>query len=310
MSPAKKYTEPLPGVDHSTIDFDQLEEEFIEDGGIVPPQPPMPKLRLVTPALATLWLNSNDENRSLREAKAEAFARDMKNGAWDPRVGDPLHFNEENGKVGNGQHRMRAVELSGTAQWFYVLFVPKSTIRKIDRGTTRNIKDRLIMEGFGQQAPIVVSVARRLVTLRAGYSPVATGRYTPSDGEVFKVIEEEKTILVRAADVGTKIGKRLPVRPGVAAMAYLVCAQIHPEQADKFFEDQLGNGVGMAYDDPANALVRRLTNYRTHVGQDMQLPAQWNHIIKAWNHFRNGEKVQKLSEPRNGWGAAGYAMPI
>ncbi|HET9868713.1 MAG TPA: hypothetical protein VFQ06_15550 [Nitrospira sp.] len=285
-------------------------EEFVAAGGVVPPMPQTPELVLVTPALAVKWLDANTENRKLREARAEAFSRDMLSGEWDPEVGDPVHFNEANGVLGNGQHRLRAVELSQTAQWFYVFYVNSRTLTKIDRGTKRSFVDNAVFAGK-IVSPLQAGIARRLITTEAGYSPVATGRYTPSDGEMAAIIETNGEEIVRAAKVALAIRQsNVQVRAGVTGIAYLLCARIDSDFADHFFMTQLADKTGLEYSDPANALMRRLANYKTTVGGKMPDPELWNYIILAWNHARGGRKIDRLIAPRNEWGPNGYAVPI
>ena len=291
--------------------WDGFAEEYEATGRAIPPKPVSPYLVLVTPDLATEWLDANDENRHLRAPRAEAFARDMTTGAWDPLVGDPVHFNEANGKLGNGQHRLRAVEISGTAQWFYVLFVPKSTLLRVDRGTKRNLADNLMFQGYGSYSPLQASIARRIVIARNGFSPVATGRFTPSDEEIYKVIETENDKVLRAAQVATKIRlSQVATKAGVTAMAYYMCANIDQEAADKFFVTQLAEKIELKKNDPANALLRRLANHKSATGSKMADPELWNYIIIAWNHFRSGNEVERLQPPRNGYGETGYAVPV
>lgn len=291
--------------------WDSFAEEYEAAGNVVPPKPVMPHLVLVTPDLAAEWLDTNDENRHLRAGRAEAFARDMASGAWDPLVGDPVHFNEASGKLGNGQHRLRAVEISGRAQWFYVLFVPKSALLRVDRGTKRNIADNLIFNGYGSYSPLQASVARRIVIAQNGFSPVATGRFTPSDEEIYKVMEAQGDKVLRASQVATKIRlSQVATRAGVTAMAYYMCANIDQEAADKFFVTQLAEKIGLEKNTPANALLRRLANYKSATNTKMSDADLWNYTIIAWNHFRSGNDVEKLQPPRNGFGETGYAVPV
>src|SRR5438105_4834244 len=65
----------------------------------------------VTPELARQWLESNEDNRRLSDEWVRKLARDMVNDEF-PNVGETLKFDEK-GRLIDGQHRLRAVVLSG-----------------------------------------------------------------------------------------------------------------------------------------------------------------------------------------------------
>lgn len=308
---------PRINLDH--YNFDAVVEDYLADGGgDIPPVPREPRLVLVTPAVATDWLNANTENRKLRAAKVAAFSRDMTRGAWDPEVGDHIHVNEENGLLGNGQHRLAAVEESGLAQWFWVATVSRSTLTKVDRGTRRTIADAILFEDklagrvSSTISPLVSSIARRLVIVENGYSPTGgAAGFVPSDDEILSTVRDRYDEISEAARVATRIRNAdVQVRASITGLAYVICSTIDKDAANKFFVEQLAENVGLAKDDPANALRRRLANHRNAAGTKMTDADQWNYMISAWNHFRRGNKVEKLGLPRNGWDGSDYALPI
>ena len=74
---------------------------------------------LVTPELASKWLEKNIDNRNLRKNTINQYVNDMKNGKWS-LVGDSITFDKD-GILTNGQHRLYAVVQSNTAQYFNVM---------------------------------------------------------------------------------------------------------------------------------------------------------------------------------------------
>ena len=265
----------------------------------------------MTPELATAWLELNKENRTFRETRALSFARDMLAGHWDSRVGDHILFVTEDGLLGNGQHRLGAVEVAGKIDpnfegvWFYVNNVPRSTLRKVDLATRRNVRDYLQFEGVKLNA-LQATIAGRVVRMDAGYPPVGSSRFTPTNEEIYDAIQNPQVAqrVLRAASVGTKVRRsKLPHRAGVVGIAYYACSLIDEAAADEFFVKQLAENLGLEEDFPAAALQRRLRNQRR--GSDVEL---WNYTIHAWNHFRAGGRLKKLVPP-DSWGPNGYAIP-
>lgn len=287
------------------------------DATVTPPRPAPPDAKAVwvTPAIATEWLNLNVGNRKLRESHAESFARDMRRGKWEEKVGAAIHFIEGTGQIGDGQHRLRAVEIAGELEpnfagiWFYVVHVPSEAISSaVDKGARRSIVDGLHFNGI-KANPVQAALARKIIQMREGYAPGGAGRLKPSDSEIAEVLTGEHSEAIRkASSVAMKIRKedKLKARPGNVAIAYFLAHQVNPACAEEFFEKQILLSEGLTYESPANALVRRLQNAHNKRMTDVE---QYNNIVHAWNHYRKGNLLKRLQEPES-WGPNGYALPL
>lgn len=273
------------------------------------PAPPMPAQIWVTPALATEWLNLNPNNRRLRPTHAESFQRDMEAGEWHEGIIAGIHFVTEDGLLGDGQHRLRAIELSGQAQWCLVQNVPRAAIAAaVDRGARRNAADSLHFHGV-TASPVQAAVARKILQVEAGFAPGGGGRFKPSDREIqSKLTGPDADLISEAANVALGIRKadKLKVRASNLAMAYYSAAKVDPACAREFFITQILKGEGMVYESPANALIRRMQNAKN---QKMTEVDQYNYVIHAWNHYRQGNQIVKLQAPAS-WGENGYAVPM
>ena len=281
----------------------------------------MPQQVWVTPEIAGLWLDLNENNRNLREPHAASFARDMARGKWNEAVISGIHFIDETGKLGDGQHRLRAVEMAPTLDlgadenlfdggvWFYVQQVPSTAIAEaIDKGARRSLVDGLHFNGITAN-PVQASLARKICQVRAGFAPGGGGRYKPSDREVQEVITgEDRELVSKSASVAMQIRKadKLKARPGNVAVAYFFAAQVDPRCAEEFFETQILKSEGLIYESPANALQRRMHNA---VNRRMTDVEQYNYIVHAWNHYRRGTMLNRLQAP-DSWGPNGFAQPI
>jgi len=263
----------------------------------------------VTPALARTWLDLNEENRKLRDNHAAAFARDMASGNWHEEVIAGVHFVDDTGKLGDGQHRLHAIEQSGEPQWMLVRSVPaEAIVNAVDRGARRNVVDALHFAGFST-TPVRAALARKIIQMDAGFAPGGAGRLKPTDAEIKAVLIGPNAELVNhAADVAMQIRKAdaLKARPGNVAIAYYQAAKIDKDAAREFFETQLLKSEGLVFESPANALRRRLQNA---VGKKMNDTEQYNYIVHAWNHYRRGTLLSRLQSP-DSWGPTGYATPI
>lgn len=95
------------------------------------------KLRLVTPEQAERWLaTANRKNRPLSPVFAGRYAADMKGGRWAVN-GQGVVFDTD-GHLIDGQHRLKAVVLSGTAVPLLVVSgVPAGVFDTLDQGRRR-----------------------------------------------------------------------------------------------------------------------------------------------------------------------------
>lgn len=274
------------------------------------PAPPLPDQIWVTPEIATKWLNLNRQNRSLREPRAAAFARDMVNGDWDERVVAGIHFITESGLLGDGQHRLRAVELSGTSQWFYVQQVPaKAIAQAVDRNVKRGALDSAHFAGIEKANPVQLAVARKLLQIKAGFAPGAGGIFRPTDAELIEVLAGPEGAMIREADRVASLVRRegdVNARASVIGIAFIQAAKIDPRGAEEFFVKHLAHGEGLTRVSPASALRRRL---KSAVKGSMSDTQQYNYIIHAWNHYREGNLLERLVAPQS-WGPNGYAIAI
>lgn len=96
----------------------------------------------VTPELAAKWLGKNEGNRKLREPRAAALAKSMDAGKFR-LTHQPVAFSPR-GRLLDGQHRLRAICLSGkTIRLVVATNVPESAFEVIDAGLPRKMFERL-----------------------------------------------------------------------------------------------------------------------------------------------------------------------
>lgn len=96
----------------------------------------------ITPELATKWLQKNEGNRKLREPRAAAWARAILAGKWE-LTHQAIAF-AKNGRLLDGQHRLRAIQIANTAIDAVVAYdVPDKAFKYMDAGLPRQMYERL-----------------------------------------------------------------------------------------------------------------------------------------------------------------------
>lgn len=262
---------------------------------------------LVTPEQAKQWLDTRFKNeRPIHKNKVRAFARDMVEGNWH-FLADTIRFSEE-GRLMDGQHRLSAVVESGTAQWFPIINLPEEVRPGIDTGSARTLGE-LLHYGNHVHGRILAAIVRRVLVFRNGTQSSSGGRYLPTHTEGVKFVQENEALLRTSAEKAYALHKGgLPVAPSSVGAAYFLCAKVNQEEADVFF-DRLITGMGLTPGDPVAAYRSRAIKYMERNRVRITPDDAFRFAIVAWNHVRNGNKVERLLTPREGWTTRNVPIP-
>ena len=116
----------------------------------------------VSPELAETWLSRNPNNRNLRKAVTEAYARDMAAGRWLVN-GETIKF-DTSGHLRDGQHRLNAVVLSQTTVSMVVIRgLSPDVMPTVDAGAKRTYSDALKLQGEDNTATLAAVTRRALM---------------------------------------------------------------------------------------------------------------------------------------------------
>lgn len=117
--------------------------------------------QVVTPELATKWLEGNTHNRPVRDSVVLRYAADMKAGRWkQTHQGIAM---DENGTLIDGQHRLFAVIEAGVPVLMQVTYnLPMDAQTVVDDNVRRSVVDVLKINGYGSISALHASTARRM----------------------------------------------------------------------------------------------------------------------------------------------------
>lgn len=102
-------------------------------------------LELVTPDIAAAWLATQHDNRNINEPRVRTLAADMRAGRY---VLTHQGVAIENGRLRDGQHRMRAIIGSGCPQRIWVYRYESTTpVMVIDRHQSRTDAQAMTISG-------------------------------------------------------------------------------------------------------------------------------------------------------------------
>jgi len=241
---------------------------------------------------ATAFLDDRPQNRSLSEHRAKQISDQITDGRWVPN-GESIVLTHD-GKLEDGQHRNRAIQIAGKAIISYVVYSTQKasrTLDTIDTGWSRTSGHRLAAEGvenYNLKAAII-AVDR--------YSSAAVGGSFPSGRkadheEVVKIYRQNHVNI----DAAAALAARFRVKGLPASILGFVCWRGfdggHVNQAESFAE-ALCTGANLAPSNPALILRERLKiqGPTKGIGSRKVILAM---TIKCWRAFRDKKQFKQI----------------
>lgn len=250
------------------------------------------QLVTITPETAREWLESNVNNRPVREMTIRKYVEAMKSGQWEAN-GETIKFSTQ-GVLLDGQHRLRAVVQSGVTIQSYVIFdLQPKVFDTIDTGAARSISDLLSLQGEANN--LILGPALRLLyvqdelgsvrEMNAKLARVVTNR------DMLETLDRHPKLVHSISFIGgiPAIKKYLSVP--IAAYCHYVFSQLQPHHADAFFI-KLARSTDLDDGSPIMALRLRLEGMsKSNTGDRLEAIAI---TIKAWNAYRERRIIRSL----------------
>lgn len=253
----------------------------------------------VTPELAALWLHRNENNRLLREGRVAAMARDMLSDDW-AYTGEAIKF-DVNGKLIDGQHRLKAVIRSNTTvKMLVVLDLPADAQAYMDAGATRTAGDALQFRGEANPQTLAATVRFAILfeNRRGAESSVAKGRSQVTHAEVIEWLAAHPDIR-RQVGLTNRHYSKIDMKPSVFSYALWRINALDEQLATRFFNDIVdmrSAGAG----DPIYTLLQRFRTARKH-REYLAPTTELSFLFRVWNAYRAGQTLKILKVPQSDW---------
>jgi hypothetical protein len=234
----------------------------------------------MTPEMAAKLLEGNKDNRPLDQGRVNAYARDIRAGAW--RItGDAVKLTNV-GEIVDGQHRLWAVVEAGlTVRLLLVRGIDKAARVAIDRHRPRrDAEDLRALHGVETDPKRAVAIVKQLDVLVAKRTRYLTFEEVMQSWCAF---EAEVVWAIGA----TSSAKHLRYTPVAAALAF---ARRASPEAIAAFTEKLRTGANLAEGDPALALRAYLVD-RDRVRADGRR-ATTLRVLRAAQAELEGERLQ------------------
>lgn len=257
---------------------------------------PVSRIVELTPALAQVLLNRNEDNRKLSGSVVETYAHDISIGKWAMN-GEPIIVSDT-GQLNDGQHRCQAVIDAGTSiQVVLIAGVARATRTTLNRGRVRTVSDYLAMDGHVYTA--VLGSAAGYLWQYKNRGTLSAGTHTrATKSEVLTSVEENPGLKRSAAFVQQKGADAAGGKSVLAFCHFVFTAEGKREDADNFIH-AIMDGAGLKNGDPILYARNRLINERGA----LRANAKAELIFRAWNAWRKGERVSYFR-------LAGVVLPV
>ncbi|NUR63093.1 MAG: hypothetical protein HOV87_31220 [Catenulispora sp.] len=262
------------------------------------------ELIVVTPEMASRWLEGNTHNRNKREQLVNSYARDLEADTWDFN-GETVKFAAD-GTLLDGQHRLMAiVRAKEPALLLIVRGLPMSAQKTIDVGASRKFADQLTMDGEAN-APILSSIVRRATLWEAGYRG-HSGSYKPTRPELENTLAEFPFMRESAA-YGTTHARAAGLVASQLGFVHWLLTRVDFEDGT-WFLDRLCDGVDLRSGHPVLALRERIRRERDDSAGQLKTEIALALVITAWNAYRSRRTLQKVQLPKGGLSAETFPIP-
>lgn len=216
----------------------------------------------ITPEMARHFLDERPTNRKIVESKVKTYIKELKNGNWAMN-GESIILNK-NGKVIDGQHRLKAISESGiSATAVVVRNVDENAIETIDTGSNRTAAHVLEIKGMSHLLSSTVSAAARLIiafdTNNSGFVKLKAGeQHLTTNKAISKWVENNSNVLDSSEFVlsTNRIARPLPAS-ALVFLHFLMQRAGWEQEADDFIQG-LVTGAGLGEHDPRLVLRTRL----------------------------------------------------
>lgn len=242
---------------------------------------------VVTPDMASRWLERNAINRRIKPAAISRFARDMKAGRWE-LTGEAIKFGAD-GYLKDGQNRLHACVKSGTPFVTFVIRGVSATAQRVmDTGSARTAADALSIAGEKHTA-LLAAAARIAIEVEAGV--LDQRNYQPTHAEIEAFLHDNPDMRDAAA-FASRVARRTDCPPSMVTYTTWALGRINPKQAYDFWL-AAAEKADLRPGDPVIALTNRFAEARR---SHERLPrrAYLSAIYRAWNARRKGQPLRQL----------------
>lgn len=248
---------------------------------------------LLSPELAELLMQRNDDNRQVKPSVVSTIKRDILEGRWELN-GEPIIVSTC-GKLNDGQHRCMAVIDSGrTVQAFFTFGLTRGSRSTIDTGTARTPGDLVSMRGL-ESGNTVAAVAGYLWQIdnygeipQAAHAP----NVRPTKAQMLDVVDRRMSEIQTSMAAVPKSGSSRIASHSILCVAHILLSRVASRDDAAAYIASLVKGEKLDGRDPIFVARERMM-------EEKRKRAMWPHkaieiVLRGWNLHRRGKAVGKI----------------
>jgi hypothetical protein len=252
----------------------------------------------VTPELAAQWHVTNP--RPVRKTAVTRYARDMLAGKWQLSH-QGIAFNKE-GKLIDGQHRLRAIIQSGVTVPMSVTYdVDDNAFAVFDSGIKRSAADSLAIDGLTPAIAKIISAAFSYIEAYENNNELnGKAEYLKRGSGNLQVLEfyENNPDIVASAGFSRTLPRRDSLLPDshICFLHYIITKQHGHDQASQFLTLLL-TGDGVDSSSPIFEMRRQLISSRmSRNGKKTPFQNLLKRIIRTYNLWNKGKVAMDFKQ--------------
>jgi hypothetical protein len=246
---------------------------------------------LLTPEMAEQLLLKNTHNRGVVWSRVDAFAADLKAGAW--RVNGEAIKVASTGQMLDGQHRCHAVIVAEVPMpTLLITGLPPEAQETMDQGRSRSAADILKLRGEKDYAALAAATKVVFLHERDGLPFLDAYKAGPTVAEVVRTLERNPAIRESVALVAG-MEKPWVTRSALSALHFLFASVSEEDATD--FVTKLLRGEDLTAASPVWVLRERLMREHMERGARTITPrVKLAFVIRTWNAYAQGETMVRL----------------
>lgn len=259
----------------------------------------------ITPAMAQELLTLNTGNRPVIKRTLMKYIHDMKEGKWT-FSGNTIKFDNER-VLRDGQHSLLAVVDTGTSQIFNIQTgLSPESFAVMDTGRGRSAGDVLAINGYTNYNAYGAAIKSILYYQQFQRLRSNLQGNSVSNSQVEEFTHRSDMRLLRQ---GMEFAEEMKQEKKGAFLAlstwafiYFILAKVSKEDAAEFLKLlAYGENISMTRHHQIYLCRERLISFKDVHGKDFYaargsqiVEMKFRYILRAWNAWRNKEKLQKL----------------
>ena len=252
----------------------------------------------ITPEVANELLQTNTNNRELRQSTIERYAAQIQDGLWELN-GEAIKISGE-GKLLDGQHRLHAVvRVNKTIESVVVRGLNPETFHTLDLGRSRTPADIFYIKGEKNVNVLTAALRLQLIYDRGdGQMKTEYGRAkgTILPNQLEKGLEKHPNIR-NAVNICSGAPYRVFLAPSVSSFLYHLLYKKNKTYTNIFFEKLGTPNKDLKPDDITILTLQGLLKQHKARGYSNQLQTM-AYVILAWNAWLAGKKLTSISWER------------